>query len=362
MPFLRNTWYVAAWVDDLKPGELLPRRILDESIVFFRQDDGAVAAIGNVCPHRFSPLHLGKLLSGGRIQCPYHGLQYDATGACVFNPHGNGRIPPGAKVKSYAARIKHGIVWVWMGEEVPTETTIPDYSILDNADPANMAKKDWIRMNANYLLITENLLDLSHASFLHEGILGNEETIAAKISIEQIGETLFVDRESPNSRIIQMLDLMYLRDGRKVDTWTKMRWDKPACLLNEAGVTEPGAPREEGTGIFGIHLLTPETETTTLYHFVAVRWNPIPFPEDQAAEIRKQLSDLRRQAFEDQDQIIIDAQQLHYSDPHIDTSRPALLDVDAGPVRFRRILDRLIAEEDRRADEPRREQATAVTR
>lgn len=345
MQYLRNTWYVAGWAQDLQPGALLTRRILNESIVFFRQDDGEVGAIGNVCAHRFAPLGLGRLLPGGRVECPYHGLQYNSAGACVHNPHGAGRINPLARVKSYAAVERHSILWVWMGDREPDRSAIPDFSILDTADPANIAKRDWMTMNANYLLITENLLDLSHVSFLHPGILGNEETMSAKVAVEQRGTTLFVDRATPNSKVIHMMDLMYRRDGGKVDAWAKMRWDRPGCLLNEVGVTEPGAPRGEGTGIYGVHLLTPETDVTTLYHFVAVRWNPIPFPEDRAAEIRAQLSELRRHAFEDQDKVIIDAQQAHILDPHIDTSRPALFEIDIGPTRFRRLLERLIDEE-----------------
>ena len=85
--YLRNAWYVAAWSDDLVEGQLLARTILKEPIVLFRKSDGNVAALQDRCPHRFAPLHMGKVVDGDRVQCPYHGLEFNASGACVLNPH-----------------------------------------------------------------------------------------------------------------------------------------------------------------------------------------------------------------------------------------------------------------------------------
>lgn len=345
MAFLRNAWYVAAWSEHIPPGETTTRRILGEPIVLFRKEEGGIAAMADVCPHRFAPLHLGKLLPGDRLQCPYHGLQFGPEGVCVHNPHGNGRIPSSARVRTYPVVERNTIAWIWMGEEAPDPGLIPDFSILDTSSPQVTSKRDWLRMESNYLLITENLLDLSHVSFLHEGILGNEDTIPATISIEERGATLWVSRIMPDVRVPGLFDLMFKRDGGRVDHWAIMRWNSPGCLLNNSGVTEIGRPREEGSGIFGTHFLTPETETSTLYHFAAVRQNPRSWGETIDAEIRAQMSDLRRHAFEDQDKVIIDAQQRAMLDPCAKTDRPIILEIDAGPVRFRRILDKMIAAE-----------------
>ena len=86
--YLRNAWYVAAWSDDLLDGQLLPRTIMKEPIVLYRKSDGKVVALEDRCPHRFAPLHMGKIVNGDCVQCPYHGLEFDASGACVLNPHG----------------------------------------------------------------------------------------------------------------------------------------------------------------------------------------------------------------------------------------------------------------------------------
>src|ERR1700737_1545160 len=115
--YLRNAWYVAAWSDDLAEGQLLGRTILKEPIVLFRKADGNVAALEDRCPHRFAPLHMGKIVGGDRVQCPYHGLEFDASGACVRNPHGTKSIPPRARVRSYPVTEKHKAIWIWMGSE-----------------------------------------------------------------------------------------------------------------------------------------------------------------------------------------------------------------------------------------------------
>ena len=141
-----------------------------------------------------------------------------------------------------------------------------------------------------------------------------------------------------------LYNLIYKRDERPVDLWMDMKWYPPACMINYTGVTEPNAPRDQGTGFWGMHFLTPETETSTWYLFCAVRFNPISWGQPLDSEIQQQVSHLRRVAFEDQDQAIIKAQQDIVSG-YRDTTRPVLLEIDLGPVRYKRILDKLIAAE-----------------
>ena len=180
--YLRNAWYVAAWSDNLADGQLLSRTILKEPIVLFRKSDGHIAALQDRCPHRFAPLHMGKIVGGDRVQCPYHGLEFDSSGACVLNPHGTKNIPPRARVRSYPVTEKHKAIWIWMGEQPPDLAKVPDFSVLDNVPEMHATKRDRITIRANYELIIDNLLDLSHTSYLHDGILGNSDTTATMSS------------------------------------------------------------------------------------------------------------------------------------------------------------------------------------
>ena len=345
MTFLRNCWYMAMWAQDLAPGALVPRRLLDEPLVFYRDADGSVRALIDACPHRYAPLSLGKILPNGHLQCGYHGLEFDGTGACVRNPHASGRIPANASVKAYEVVEKHTALWIWMGDKPADPELIPDFSLLDTSDPAIVSKRDWMRMDANYMLINENLLDLSHATVLHGGILGNDEMIPAKIDVRQDGRRVHVSRWMPGVPAPALYDQLFNRDGGTVDIWADMRFDIPGCFLNDTGATNPGAERQAGTGVFGTHFLTPETESTTLYHFAAVRQNPRSWGEPVDSELRVILTELRRRAFEDEDKRMIDAQQRNFDDPAIDKSKRVVLEVDAGPMRCRRMMEELIAAE-----------------
>jgi phenylpropionate dioxygenase-like ring-hydroxylating dioxygenase large terminal subunit len=105
--FLRNAWYMIAWSDELgdKP---FARTVLDEPVVLFRHEQ-RVAALFDRCPHRFAPLSMGRPTAAG-IECPYHGLQFDAGGRCVLNPF-SPVAPAAAKVRTYPVHEADGAVW-----------------------------------------------------------------------------------------------------------------------------------------------------------------------------------------------------------------------------------------------------------
>ena len=110
--FLRNRWYVAAFSEDLA-GKPLGRTLLGEPVVLFRLADGAPVALEDRCVHRQAPLSLGEVV-GDALRCSYHGLCFDATGACVRVP-GQRAIPPGARVRAYPVAESQGFVFVWIG-------------------------------------------------------------------------------------------------------------------------------------------------------------------------------------------------------------------------------------------------------
>ncbi|MPS26071.1 MAG: aromatic ring-hydroxylating dioxygenase subunit alpha [Alcaligenaceae bacterium] len=335
MSFVKNAWYVACWSDEVKAGELFARTLLDERVVFYRKADGTPVALRDRCPHRFIPLSMGKL-RGDVVECGYHGLRFDSSGACVKNPHGDGRIPAAARVQAYTAHDRHGMLWIWTGDAAADPARIPDYGMLDEG-AGYRTSRGQLHINANYELMGENLLDLSHISFLHEGLLGSPEQVHARQEVVQDGNRLQCNRWMPNVSVPGVFDMLFRRDGQPVDMWTNMRWDPPGCFLLDTGVQAPGESRERGAWYYGIHILTPETARTTHYHFAAAR---PPGPELDP-ETNARLAEMRRIAFEDQDKPIIDAQQEALGDHDFWDMKPVLLNVDLGPVRMRHTLDRL---------------------
>jgi len=343
-PYLRNAWYVAAWSDDIGDEALAARTIMDEPIVLFRKADGSVAAIADRCAHRFAPLSMGKVVGGDRIQCPYHGLEFDGSGACVHNPHGAKNIPPRARVKGYPVVEKHKAVWIWMGDAPADEAKVPDFGVLDNVPELHTTKRDSITIKANYQLIIDNLLDLSHTSYLHEGILGNADTVESDITAEQDGDDVIISRHATNSAPPGMFAQFWPNHPPRVDKFTKMRWMAPSTLRLVTGICKMGAAPEAGTGYNAIHMLTPQNERSTLYHFTAVRFGVMTTDEKLNRDLQKKIAEMRRFAFAEQDAPVIEAQQrvIENADTPLD---PMILAVDVGPVRYKRILDKMLQAE-----------------
>jgi phenylpropionate dioxygenase-like ring-hydroxylating dioxygenase large terminal subunit len=343
--WIRNGWYVAMGSAELAVGKLAARTVLGEPIVLLRNARGEVSALEDRCAHRGAPLSLGKLTVGDtRVQCPYHGLEFDMTGQCVRNPHGNGHVPSGCRVRSYPVVERYGMLWVWTGDGEPDPGKLPAFDMLDPPDVRSRSQVAVVRMAVPYEYILDNLLDLSHVSYLHDGLLGNEETIAAETKVTQEGNAVTVERFMPGVVPPEYFDLIFRQDGKKIDMWQNITWVPPASLLLDVGATAPGRPRSEGTGNWAGHFLTPETETSTLYHFVAVRQNPIPRNEADEARVMSRLAELRKAAFAGQDEPMIRAQ---YENIARAGSRftPRLLSVDAGVVRWRRVMDGLVKDE-----------------
>ena len=338
--YLHNAWYVAAWSDDLAEAQLLPRTILHQPVVLYRKADGHVAALEDRCAHRFAPLSMGKVIKGDIVQCPYHGLEYDQTGACVLNPHGAKNIPSRARVRSYPTIEKHKAIWIWMGDQPADPAKVPDFSVLDNVPELHATKRDRITIKANYELIIDNLLDLSHTSYLHEGILGNSETVESDITVEQDGDDIVVERHASGVTAPGMFAMFLAKPGL-VDKFTSMRWMAPSTMRLVTGVCPVGAKPETGTGYHAIHLLTPETDKTTHYFFTAVRFNVQTPDEKLNLQLQEKIATMRRFAFEEQDAPVIEAQQ-RIIDEALTPVDPVILAIDVGPVRYKRILQKMI--------------------
>lgn len=340
--FVRNIWYVGLWSHELPAGALVARTILNQPVLFFRREDGTVAAISDTCPHRFAPLSMGKLLPNDRVQCPYHGLEFAADGHCVHNPHGSGAIPQAAHLPAYQVAEKHKLIWIWMGEKPAETSKIPDYSCLDTALPLHVTDPGYLVMQCGYELIVDNLLDLSHTSYLHAGLLGTADTVVAEIAVEQKDDIVTVSRPSKNAATPGILKMMGAAE--RGDQWNSISWFPPSCLLLEFGASPAGQPKSSGTGYYAIHLLTPETARSTHYSFTAVRWNVQTPDEAVNREIRDRIAQMRRFAFAEQDQPVIEAQQRRLDQSPVPL-QPVLLSIDAGPVQYQRILSRLLHEE-----------------
>ncbi|MBL4801904.1 MAG: aromatic ring-hydroxylating dioxygenase subunit alpha [Emcibacter sp.] len=336
MSFVKNAWYVAGWApsEDVR---LFSRTILGKSIVFFRKTNDQWSAIENVCPHRFAPLDKGKVV-GDTLQCGYHGLRFDEHGICVHNPIGNGRIPKAAKVDSYPVIEKYKLIWVWTGDkEAADPAKIPDYSILEDEGWVH-ATGGYLHCNANYQLLIDNLLDLSHVAFLHP-LLGNEGMSGGKLDLQETDTTIqsnffMAEIDSPPFYAPRY------KEGSKVDNWLNMKWHAPSSLLLDFGVTDVGKSRDVGLQGIATHILTPETDGT-VHYFYSVGW---PTEEDAAANV-EQHHEMQGKIFSTEDKPMLEECQKNMGTTDLWDLNPVLLSGDAAAVRARRFIGRMLAQE-----------------
>ncbi|MBL0421109.1 aromatic ring-hydroxylating dioxygenase subunit alpha [Ramlibacter sp. AW1] len=337
MAFLRNTWYVAAWTSEIGR-DLFHRTILGEPVLMFRREDGQVVAMQDRCPHRFVPLHLGRL-EGDTVQCGYHGLQFDTRGDCVGNPF-DGKLPRNAKVKTYAVHEKHQIVWWWGGDAAEADPAlIPDFSYLEDASKSKVP--GYKHVKAHYELLVDNLADLSHTHILHRSNLGIDNP-RGEHEVTQVGDVVHSRFWYPSIPVPPMYG-RYLGDSDAVvDRWTEITWNAPGNIRLDAGVTYAGKSRGEGINAIGTHLFTPETETSTHYFYCHVRDFKVG---DPAAD--ESIRRWQQEAFHGEDAPMIEAQQQSMGGmTDLLALKPVLLASDAGAIRIRRVLAARIAAEE----------------
>ncbi len=337
MAFLTNCWYVAAWADELG-ADMLPRQLLGQPVVMFRRRDGVAVALADRCPHRFAPLHMGKLVND-TIECAYHGLKFDCSGKCTFNPHGNGMIPARATVRSYPVVERYRLLWIWMGDAGQAdESAIPEFDFL--SDPTFQNVKGYTLADGHYELMTDNIMDLGHIEFLHPGLLGSDAVRKARTEIIQKGNTVYSNRLTSNEVLPPVLQTWYEAGDRVVQRWLNVRWDPAATMKLTVGVLPNGEAKEDAHESQGCHLMTPATETTTHYFWAQGRNWGTPDPKMDALRL-----DSLRKAFDTQDKPMIEAVQRNMGTTDLDSLQPVMLATDGGPVRARRVLKQLIAQQ-----------------
>jgi nitrite reductase/ring-hydroxylating ferredoxin subunit len=342
MAFLRNTWYVAAWATELATGQMLARTLLDEPLVFYRDATGQVRALQDRCPHRFAPLSMGRLCDGGAaVQCPYHGLRFDGSGACVHNPHGDGRIPQAARVRSYPVQERHSALWVWMGEpERADAALIPPFPF---NDPAHWAVgTGTMSIEAPYELETDNILDLSHIEFMHP-LFSSDAVRRGKVACELEGDTVWSKRFMPDDHDVPgfLRQAFGVPEG-PIDRWLHVRWNAPAVMALFAGGVASGQPPETGIVSQQAHCFTPETEGRTHYFY------SISFPRamgPMAESLAEQNVAALRGPFEQEDKPIVEAVSRRMGGAELFSLKPVLLAGDAAAVRARRVLRARIEQE-----------------
>lgn len=337
MKFVKKSWYAAAWSEDI--GEaLFSRKILNEPVLLYRKSDKQVAAVADLCPHRFLPLSQGKRI-GDEVECAYHGLKFNDKGECTNNPNGNGKIPRACKVRAYPIVEKYKLVWIWMGDpELADEELVPDYHWLDTPDKFTEVHGT-LNLNADYLLVMDNLTDLSHAAFIHEKTLEPRELAQSTFEVSENGREIWTKQWCANMEVPPLFKIVKGFESR-MDHWLEMRCIPPSNMITFYGVTNHGDSRSNGWGTYNPNILTPETDTTTHYFWATARDFDL---NDE--NMTKTFKEGAKFAFENEDKPVIEAQFKAMNGKGLMEMSPVLLVNDSGSVKARRAVEALIDSE-----------------
>jgi phenylpropionate dioxygenase-like ring-hydroxylating dioxygenase large terminal subunit len=335
--FPLNAWYAIAWDAELRH-ELFPRTVANKKIVLYRRSDGRPVALEDACWHRLLPLSKGRL-KGDEVVCGYHGLIYDEYGRCTFMPSQE-TINPAACVRAFPVEEQHRFVWVWPGDPALADRAlIPDLHW--NQDPEWAGDGRTIHVNCDYRLVVDNLMDLTHETFVHGSSIGQHAVAEAPF------EVTHGDRTATVARWMRNIDPPPFWAGQlgkpgKVDRWQIIRFEAPCTIAIDVGVAPAGtgAPegdRSQGVNGYVLNSITPETDGTCHYFWAFVRSYRLG-DQRLTTELRDGVSRIFRE-----DELILEAQQkaIEEHPDHIFYN----LNIDAGAMWARRMIDRMVAAE-----------------
>jgi phenylpropionate dioxygenase-like ring-hydroxylating dioxygenase large terminal subunit len=331
----KDCWYVAAWANEIsdKP---LGRILLNEPVVLLRDADGAVHALEDRCCHRKVRLSGGKML-GDRLQCPYHGMEYDFNGTCVRVP-GQSEVPAGARIKKYVVVEKWKLIWIWMGDPDKADvSSIPDWWQLDHPEWA-FPKGNVLHVNCNYQLLIDNILDQSHVNYVHAATLGTQEVNDVPASISKIADgvrcTSWVLGCPPAP-----FHTKFGITANTVDRWHISEAVLPCYVLIELGAAPAGTGADQGNRSEALVLrafsaAVPETATTSHKFFAHARRFKLDSPEvDEMFAVR-----FVKVSLED-NEILEEQQKMVDMDP---SSFRVDIRADAAGLQFRKLLKQRI--------------------
>ncbi|KAF7151447.1 hypothetical protein RHSIM_Rhsim02G0217900 [Rhododendron simsii] len=186
-------WYPLYLTQNVPDDAPLGLTVFDKQLVLYRDGEGVFRCYEDRCLHRnkayrkkvtgipaflaFSvkgiPGMLAKLSEGqlidGRLECLYHGWQFEGEGKCVKIPQlpAGAKIPQSACLKTYEVRDSQGVVWVWMSRKTPPNPSkLPWFE--NFARPGFQDTSTTHVLPYDHSILLENLMDPAHIPISHD--------------------------------------------------------------------------------------------------------------------------------------------------------------------------------------------------
>jgi vanillate O-demethylase monooxygenase subunit len=320
----------------------LGRTLCGERLVFFRGPENQVAVVEDWCPHRGAPLSLGRVVDG-KLVCGYHGLEMGCDGKTVAMP--GQRVRGFVPIRTLPVAEHAGFVWIWPGDPaLASVDKLPELAWANNVEWAYGGGV--YRIEADYRLMVDNLMDLTHETYVHSTSIGQKEIDEAPCVTRVEGDHVTTSRFMNGIEAPPFWQMALKANGlpadQPVDRWQVCHFTPPSHVLIEVGVALAGqggkdAPADQQAGSTVVDFITPETETSLWYFWgMARRFKP------NDAALTAQIREGQGRIFAEDQQMLELQQRNLLTHPG---RKQLALNIDAGGVAARRVIARLLAEE-----------------
>jgi phenylpropionate dioxygenase-like ring-hydroxylating dioxygenase large terminal subunit len=240
-------------------------------------------------------------------------------------------------VKTYPVRERHLALWIWMGDSARAdESAIPDLSFLADA-PEIDRTVGYLPARADYQLMADNIMDLSHVDFLHPHSLGGGSITRSAAKVTERNGSVGIRWDVAADTVPPAFAREMPDPSLPADQTTEVVWSPPGFMHLMITIDVPAATPLK---VDAVHVMTPESEGSTHYFFGNTR----NFHRGDAA-YNQMIGQITSRIFAEEDKPMVEAQQSRMGTADLMALRPILLPIDTGAIRARRLLAGLIAAE-----------------
>ncbi|MEA3251787.1 MAG: Rieske 2Fe-2S domain-containing protein [Pseudomonadota bacterium] len=260
---MRRHWLPACLTEEVAESDSDPIRVrlLGEDLVAFRDTDGRVGVLDEMCPHRRASLVLGRNEECG-LRCLYHGWKMDVEGNVLemASEPAESKMVEKVKHKAYPTHEEAGFVWVYMGpaDEQP-EFTAPVFQ----PTPETKVSISKVIVDCNWAQILEGAIDSAHSSSLH-----STDMVPARIGGAEANDKLWL---RPSTDKAPRLQLQKTRFGFRYAALRRPITDaKTHDYVRTTLFIAPYTVQIPPNNLYDIAILhVPIDDTHTAFHFIA---------------------------------------------------------------------------------------------